>query len=178
MARVLESQETKLTYKQRIFAEKFLELNFNGFQAALIAGYSEKNAGVSASILLANPKVKAYIDKRKDELIDQIGVNQLKVLKELAHIAFADIRKLYDDQGQLRPVNTLTDDMAAALMCVDVFEVISFDGIKVGETKKIRMNDKIKALELLGRYLGLFEKDNKQKPADVVNIFDVTLNIT
>lgn len=169
-------EEIKLSAKQRIFAEKFLEFNFNGTQAALAAGYSKNNANVSASDLLTRPNVKAYIEKRKEELINQIGVNQVKVLRELAYIAFADIRKLYDENGQLKKVSDLTDDVAAALMCVDVFELVAFDGVKVGETKKIRMHDKLKALELLGRYLGLFEKDNKQQPAPV-NLFDVTLNI-
>lgn len=170
-------EEVKITPKQRLFAEKFLELNFNGAQAALAAGYSQKNSKISASDLLTNANVKAYIDRRKEQLMDEIGVTQIRVLKELAYIAFADVRKLYDENGQLKNVNTLTDDMAAALMCIDVFELVSFDGVKIGETKKIKMNDKLRALELLGRYLGLFEKDNKQiKPE--LNLYDVTLNIT
>jgi phage terminase small subunit len=166
----------RLNYKQQLFVEKFIELSFNGYQAALQTGYSQKNAGVSANMLLKNPKVKSAIEARKAELLEQVGVNQFRVLKELANIAFADVRNYYTSAGALRNVSELSDAAAAALICVDVFEVFDTEGNKIGETKRTRFHDKMRALELLGKYLGLFEKDNKQKTPEVV-LFDVSLNL-
>jgi phage terminase small subunit len=165
-----------LNARQQLFCEKFIELGFNGYQAALQAGYSQKNAGVSANALLNNPKVSDYIKQRKQQLLEEVGVNQFRILKELANIAFADIRNYYTEAGALKRPSELSAEAAAALICVDVFEMFDTEGNKVGETKRTRFHDKMRALEMLGRYLGMFEKDNKQKPADV-NIFEVTLNL-
>ena len=43
----------------------------------------------------------------------------------------------------------------------------------IGETKKVKLYDKLRALEALGKHIGLFEKDNKQKQAEVQNIINL-----
>lgn len=172
----MESQLLKITDKQRLFAEKFISLKFNGMRAAQEAGYSPKNAHISAHALLNTPKVKQYIDIRKQEVLNEVGVNTFQVLKELAAIAFADVRDFYDENGALKNVNKLDENAAKALMCVDVFEAFDQDGTKIGQTQRTRFHDKLKALELLGRYLNLFEKDNKSQAAEI-NIFEVTLDL-
>lgn len=51
----------ELTPKQKRFADEYL-VDCNGSKAAIRAGYSQKSSAVSASRLLANPAVRAYID--------------------------------------------------------------------------------------------------------------------
>jgi phage terminase small subunit len=168
-------QDVKLKGKQLIFAEAFLKLKFNGSAAIKEAGYYTKNPGFAANQLLNNPNVLAYIEKRKEQLLSEIGVNQFRVLKELAAIAFADIRDYYIN-GKLKNPTDLDENAAAAIMCIDVFELRDTEGILIGETKRVRMQDKIKALELLGRYLNLFEKDNESRKPEL-NVYEVTLNL-
>lgn len=51
----------ELTPKRKRFADEYL-VDCNGTQAAIRAGYSEKSSGTTASKLLADPDVRAYID--------------------------------------------------------------------------------------------------------------------
>lgn len=167
--------QEKINRKQQLFVEKFIELKFNKTQAALAAGYSKKNPKVSADYLLMNPLVIEYLHRRQQELLEEIGVSQFRVLKELSAIAFADIRDFYKD-GAMKNIDSLDENAAAAISCVDVFELFDNEGNKLGETKRLRMNDKLKALELLGRYLNMFEKDNQSKKPEL-NVYEVTLKL-
>jgi phage terminase small subunit len=106
------------------------------------------------------------------------------VLVELARIGRSDPRKLFDADGNLRPIHTLDDETAASVAGVDVTEVRS--KIKkvadpdegedcltntVEATKKIKLWDKPRALDILARHHGLLEKDNEQAGAGAVKAF-------
>lgn len=171
-----ENQELKLSHRHQMFAEKYLQLNFNLSAAALAAGYDSKNYRITASRLLSSANVQAYLEKRKQEIIEAAGVNQMRILKELAAIAFADVRDYYDEGNAMKDIKELSDSAAAAIMCVEVFEVYNIKGERIGDTKRIRFQDKLKALEMLGRYLNMFERDNKSKTPEL-NIYEVTLNL-
>ena len=54
--------------KQKAFCREYLVDN-NATKALVRAGYSEKGASVSASKLLANPKIKQYLEKLRGELM-------------------------------------------------------------------------------------------------------------
>lgn len=105
--------------------------------------------------------VKRWIDAdptRKELFTQAMSHNQdlktEKLLRELARAGFSDIRKLYDEKGNLKNVADLDDATAAALNSIEVFE--EFEGFgrerhQIGVTKKIKMIDKLKALELYGK---------------------------
>src|SRR5690606_5048747 len=80
----------KLTPKELLFCEHYL-VRFNGADSAVKAGYSKKTAREMAYELLTKPHVREYIDKRIEELLSDIGVNQRMVVEEIAAIAFAKI---------------------------------------------------------------------------------------
>jgi hypothetical protein len=77
------------------------------------------------------------------------------ILKELKTIATIDLRRAYDDSGQLLEPRDMPDDIARVLSGVDVQENI-IDGEVRGYTKKIKLWDKLRALELLGKTMALF----------------------
>lgn len=82
-----------------------------------------------------------------------------RVLQEIQLIGTVDIRRAYSESGELLPVNQMPDDVAAAVQSVEVDEI--FDGYgtereKVGDTKKLKLIDKLKALELMGKNFGMF----------------------
>jgi phage terminase small subunit len=77
-----------------------------------------------------------------------------RVMTELGRIAFSDIRHLYDEEGNLKPVHELSDDAAASITAIDV-EVITRGRGEDAEpvvVKKIRRADKMGALGILAKH--------------------------
>ncbi len=150
-----------LTDKQRRFVDEYL-VDLNATQAAIRAEYSEKTAYSQGQRLLKNVEIQAAIQQRQKELSKKTSITQERVLLEYAKIAFFDPRKLFQDNGQPKDITTLDDDTAGALAGLDVLEEYEGRGRDrefVGYTKKYKIADKLRALEALGKHLGLFDKD-------------------
>lgn len=159
--------------RQRQFCEEYL-IDLNATQAAIRAGYKEKYAHTNAPKLLQNTTIKAKIDELMAARSQRTEITQDRVIKELALIAFSNaadyaavveremsmevdghIVKILDDDGKpmmyrtVEPVLTaeLTEEQRRALSVIkkgrDGFEVKPYD--------------KVRALELLGKHLGLFQ---------------------
>jgi phage terminase small subunit len=78
----------------------------------------------------------------------------VRVLAELARIAFADPRKLFDANGGMRPMHEIDDDTRGAVV-IEVTQGIDADGNPIF-TRKVKFAEKLRALEMLGKHLGLF----------------------
>lgn len=134
------------------FVDQYL-IDLNARQAAIRAGYAESNANQTGMRLLKKPDVKALIGERMKARAERTEIDQDRVLKEIARVAFSDIRKTMTwgpDGVKLIESSELTDDQAAGV--AEVAETTSTNGGSL----KLRKHDKMKALELLGRHLGLF----------------------
>lgn len=164
--------EYGLSPAQRLFADTWLVCD-NVTQAAMKAGYAAKSAHSQGSRLLKHGKVKAYLDQKRTAVVTKadkkFDITIDRVLLELSRIAFGDIRQIFDDKGQLKPVHELTDDVAAAIASIEVEERYSRDGVLEGYVRKIKKADKLKALDMLGRYLKMWESD-KSGEKNVLNI--------
>lgn len=82
-----------------------------------------------------------------------------RAMVQLDAIANSDLRKLYDSEGRLLPVSQWPDDIAQAVAGVDVFEEFAGTGrerTKIGETRKIKLWDKLRGIELIGKTLAMF----------------------
>lgn len=150
---------TKLTPKQARFVEEYL-IDLNATQAAIRAGYSKKTARSVGSENLQKPDVAAAITEAKAARSEKTQITQQRVLEELAKVGFSDIRKLFSG-GALRGVDTLDDETSGAIASV---EVVSRPGAPdedggrdVELVHKIKLWDKISALEKIGRHLGMFD---------------------
>lgn len=149
-----------LTDKQELFCEEYLK-DLNATQAAIRAGYSVESARQIGSENLSKPDIQEYLKARRRELQEQLGIDQTRILKEYARLAFLDPRKFYTVDGALKPVKDLDEDEAAALAGMDVYEQRQDsddenEQIVTGATKKIKTYDKVKALDSLARHLGMF----------------------
>ena len=102
---ILDDEE--LSEKERLFCLYYVKY-FNGTQAALKAGYSKDGAHVQASRLLRRERVSSYIKELKGELVENVFVEAMDVLKEYIKIAFADITN-YLNFGQ-REIPMQDDD--------------------------------------------------------------------
>ena len=151
-----------LTPKQKIFADEYL-IDLNATRAYRVAYPNVKKdevAKAAGSRLLTNVNVTAYVQKRMDERAQRKEVTQDKVLQELAKLGFFDIRKLFDDNGKPLDISMIDDDTAACIAGMDVldaYEGAGEDKEFIGYIKTYKLSDKLKALELLGRHLGMFK---------------------
>jgi len=159
----------ELTDQQQLFVDEYL-IDINGTQAAIRAGYAPKNADVKASKLLRIAKVRAAVDKALAERSKRTGVNQDRVIQELAKIAFADMGTFvsWDKNGiTLTKSDTLSRDDTAAVS--EISEVEIDNGGFTKKSTKIKLHSKESALEKLGKHLGMFK--------DEINIGDININI-
>lgn len=78
----------KLTAKQRLFADEYIKSG-NATQSYIKAGYSvksEKVAGVNATRMLGNAKVKSYIDAKMAEIESHKIADAKEVLQYLTRV--------------------------------------------------------------------------------------------
>ncbi len=144
-----------LTPKQARFAAEYVK-DLNGTQAAIRAGYSQRGADVHGVRLLANARVAAEIAARTSKQMARAELSAVRVLEELRRLAFADPRDLFDEQGNLRPVHTLTAEQASAIASMEVVIKNAKAGDGVTDTiHKIKTWDKTKTLDLLARHFAL-----------------------
>lgn len=157
-----------MTEKQKRFCEEYL-IDLNATQAAIRAKYSTKTAKEQGCQLLTNINVRARIDAALAERSKRTGVNQDRVIRELARVAFANATDVVDfETAEL--IQLATSDDTAAIASVKVKTIPTSDGL--GIEREIRMADKLKALELLGRHMGMFT-DNLKVAGDLgVQIID------
>lgn len=144
----------KLTPKQQRFVEEYL-VDLNATQAAIRAGYSPKTANEQGARLLVNVSVQAAIQEAMKSREQRTEVTQDRVVKELSKIAFGDPRNVmtWGPSGvKLKASTELTDDEAAFV------SEVSETTTEHGGSLKLKTNDKLKALELLGRHLGMFKE--------------------
>lgn len=153
----------ELTDKQERFCQEYLK-DANATQAAIRAGYSEKTARSLGQRLLTNVDIKNRLDKLREPLEEQTTVSRNRIIEEYAKIAFSNVKDIFMVDNQLMNVCQMDDDVAAAVSSVETYE--DFDPVTkqiVGTTKKVKLYDKIRALDSLGKIYGIFEKDNSQK---------------
>lgn len=164
-----------LNAKQSRFVDEYL-VDLNATQAAIRAGYSSKTAGSQAFDLLRKPEIAAEIEKRRQIVAENAGLTAERVLQEAMRLAFFDIRKLVDKDGNPLPLNQLDDDTAAAIQGLDVATIGNMD-VGVGQVLKYKIADKNSAIERLFKHLGLFKKDNDQtNPGDAMARFIAELS--
>ena len=139
--------------QQRIetFARQFVLLNQNGKQAAIAAGYSPKSAQFQASRLLTNRKVKALVAKFLAAVNKKHDFSVERTLTEIARCAFVRPEALFRPDHTLKSLAEMDYDTASAIAGVEV-------GAR-GKLKKVKLNDKLRALDMLARYHKLFSED-------------------
>ena len=140
-----------MTDKQKIFADEYL-IDLNATRAYRVAYPSVKKdetAAQAGSRMLRNIKVAKYISDRMKERQERTEVTQDRVVQELAASAFAKATDYVEIRGGrvvIKDTSQLEDNQIRAIA-----------GIKEGANGiEIKLNDKEKALELLGRHLGMW----------------------
>lgn len=148
----------RLTIRQERFCMEYMK-DSNATKAAIRAGYKTKSAASTGSRMLRNVKVAERLKVAIQEASAAVQASAEDVLAEIAKIAFFDIGKAYGPNGALLPIQEMPEDVRRAIAGLESFE--EFDGrgedrSKTGDTKRIKIVDKLRALELLGKRHRLF----------------------
>jgi len=151
----MKTAKKKLTPKQERFIAEY-PIDLNATQAALRAGYAKNGVRVTGHRLLTNPNIIEAISKTAHKRAEKLEINARRILLEMLRLATSDMRRCFDEDGNLLPIKELPRDVAA---CISGFEIVRRH---TGEDEpeeyvhKIRTWDKNTALTNLAKHLGLF----------------------
>ncbi len=148
-----------LTAKRRKVIDAYMKC-FNKKQALLEAGYSESMATTSANTVFGDPAVQAEIQRRQNLATHRSDITLDWIIKRLKDIADANVGDMIDvfSDGTAK-INLLkmTPELRRAITKFSVDSYTEGRGKNSQEVKRVRVDvaDKLKALELLVRHLGL-----------------------
>jgi phage terminase small subunit len=169
----------RLTLKQKKFAMYRLEGKGIG-EAARLAGYSDKSADCTGSKLAKKSQVSEFIIEQEEKAIKEAGINRKDALLRLAKMVYWDPRNLYREDGSIKPPSEWDDATAAVIAGVEVMELWGNEGkhrVSIGQTKKVKVVDPLRSLEVLLKVLGLQKETvvypdrdgNPMSPGTVIN---------
>ena len=142
----------KLSPKQQCFVAEYL-VDLNATQAAIRAGYSPKTAKEQATRLLSKAHIRDAVAVAMAERSRRTGINQDRIVQELAKIALVKMTDVVDADGRIREDATDED-----LSCIESIKYKRSDSdMGSSEEREVKIASKLKALELLGRHFGMFE---------------------
>jgi len=155
----------KLSPKHKQFCKEYI-IDLNATQAYIRTGYASKNPHKTASILLTKQDIQAEIQVQLEARAKRTHITADRVIQEIANIALIKESEFYNEDGSVKYLSQLTPEQRASLTSYQ------FKTVKVGddyeEVPVFRVQDKMKALEMLGKHFGIFEKDNSQSKPDAV----------
>jgi phage terminase small subunit len=161
----MDDNPSTLKPRHETFCQRYA-LHGNQSLAARESGFADRSSGWR---LLRKPAIAARVESLQQSALADAGISSARVVNELARLGFANMADYVDRRGNFT-VNRLTRDQAAAV--VEFTETTSATGVV---TRRIKLADKLTALDKLGKHLGVFEADNlqQQASADVVNPRDL-----
>lgn len=160
-----------LTDKQQRFCQEYV-IDLNATQAAIRAGYSEDTAGAIGWENLKKPEIQSFISELQKGISDRNNNLAQRVIDELAKIGFSNIHEYIDDGNVITDLKQVSRDHAAAVSSIKK-SVTTFGDEENGGVKEVvefKLWDKVAALEKLGRHVGIFEADNKQKAITIETV--------
>ncbi|MER8993532.1 terminase small subunit [Mesorhizobium sp. M0678] len=148
-----------LTHKQRRFVQEYLRSE-TATEAALRAGYASSSASVMASRMMDDPEILAAIEEGQQRRLDRVEVDADYLLKRLHEEIEADLLDIYDEEtGDLLPVEEWPPIWRKGLVAGVEIEAL-FDGRgedrkRIGSVKKIKLSDRVRRLEAIGRHVSV-----------------------
>ena len=169
-------KSNNLTIKQEAFCQAYILLGEK--TAAYREAYSCENMKpetihVKANELFNVGKVTVRVQELQNELRERNNITIDGIVGNLADMLQFDLVELYDENGNLKNIHQIPKKarLMIAEFCSD--EIIA-KGKSIGQSKKIKVFDKLSVIEKLMKHLGGYEKDNKQKDQSVSISVSVT----
>jgi phage terminase small subunit len=174
-----------LTDRQRLFVREYL-IDLNATQAAIRAGYSPNSARQVGHVNMKNHYIMAAIEAA---LMELGGITRSRIVDELGAIAFSDIRTImsWDNEAlDLRPGDRVVIDgeeveasicafrqgitrvirskvrmLPSATMDPSISRVIAEVSQTDKGSLKVKLHDKLAALDKLARALGMYSETSQ-----------------
>lgn len=129
-------------------------------KAAMEAGAKEQKALRVASHWLRDSKVRDAINAGMARKQEKVEIDAKRIVEELARVAFFNPKHILGDEGELRNLRDMPDEVAAS---IKKFRVSHKVGVGLdGKPTKIRVTEiefwsKLDALKQLAQHLGLLK---------------------
>jgi len=170
----MAAKTKRLDAKEKAFIEAYL-VDFNATNAAREAGYSDSIASQIGYRMLRKDHIKAAIKRKNDKKLKKFQITKEKILYHYSRIAFGSLKEVCDwtsTDVYFIPQADLQDD--ADLLISEISATETTHTTRDGETsttakRKIKMHDKLKALEVCAKHLGMFNdklQSSSQRDSD------------
>lgn len=150
----MAEQLPKLKSREELFAH-YMANGMTQTQAIEAIGYRGKRPKQAGWVMAKKPQVRAAIDEYNRDALNTAGITRVKIVKELARIAFADVRNVLDEFGNVKPFHELDADSAAAIAGMDVEELFEYAG--KGEDRKREQTGFVRKLKFWNKREALSE---------------------
>ena len=152
--------EKKLTLKQERFIHEFIIYAnaTNAYQKVYNCTHS--TADTNGARLLGNARIQAAIAEQNKKLLDKYQITEEEILQEFAAIAFQDIKNIFNDDGTLKQLKDLSPEARKTIAGIEVTSISGGSGEddkQYGMLHKVKLNDKLKALDALARTMAMFK---------------------
>ncbi len=137
--------------------------DLNGTQAAIRAGYSAKTANEQAAQILVKLSIQNKLKELMDARSERLEITADQVLREFAKIAFSNVQDFTDSSNGVVNVNGVDVDKSAAIQSIEVIKkTFGEENKREIIFTKLKLYDKLRALDSIAKHIGFFEKDNEQ----------------
>ena len=148
--------DKRLSPKHARFVAEFLK-DLNAAEAMMRIGHKNpKTANREGYRLLQKPHVAAAVAAIQKKHLQAADLSATRTLEEMRRLGFSNIKTLFDEQGNLRPISALTDEEAACVASVEV--IIKNAEAGDGHTDtiyKVKLWDKVRTLEMIAKHFAL-----------------------
>ncbi|HQG22619.1 MAG TPA: terminase small subunit, partial [Smithellaceae bacterium] len=159
----IEKSEFQITDRMKKFVDEYL-IDFNATQAAIRAGYSPDTANEQGSQLLARPDIRELVAEGQKAIAERTQTFQDNAVDELKIVGFSDLADfLTVKEGGIVEQKSFDQLTKEQTKCIKKIKQVvrsshSADGTILHQTAtlEVELHDKLRALELLGRHLGMF----------------------
>ena len=156
-----------MNIKQKIFAEAYARSN-NATQSAIQAGYSEKKG----NRLLKKVEILNYVRSLQQETLNEFGISRKWFTAQYLKVISESIKT-----GKLGVMRQALDSLSDRLKIYAPDQLVASDWVMdeadlrqkvaqllyiVASSPNANMHERIRAVELMGKSLGLFEKIDNQ----------------
>lgn len=171
--KIMPKKDNELTEKQEKFCQAYITFG-NKSEAYRVAydadAMNTNSVRVAAHEVYNVPNVSLRIEQLQKEIRERNKIKIDDVLGILSDMINFDIAEIYDDEGRLKPIKDIPKPHREMINSVKVYEdCINIDGQreKIGETKEVKLLNKLDVIEKFMKHLGAYEKDNVQKNSNI-----------
>ncbi|WP_311753479.1 terminase small subunit [Proteus columbae] len=132
------------------FCQEYIKSLDNQTDAAISAGYASGRACKRASQLMADSRIQERIAQLMQQRNKRTKMSADNVLKRLVDMLDADIADILNEKGDIKPISEWSPIWRKS---VAAFDIIDIDGDT--RIKKVKLLDKIKVLELIGKHVDI-----------------------